>query len=78
MSKVWADEIWWDQTSRYGQILQYVIRARLTDWVALDDDAENWSNDDLSRLLHADPSLGLTTPNLLTQLLAMLAQPSQQ
>lgn len=78
MSKVWADEIWWDHTSRYGQILQYVVRARLTDWVALDDDAENWGNDDLSRLLRADPSLGLTTPNLLTQLLAILAQPSEQ
>lgn len=68
MAKVWADQVWWDQTSRHGQILRYVARANITDWIAVDDDAENWANNDLNRLLLADRNQGLTTPGLLDAL----------
>jgi hypothetical protein len=74
MSKVWADQIWWDQTSRHGQISRYVARANITDWIAIDDDAENWASNDLNRLLLADRNHGLTTPGLLDALRAKLHQ----
>jgi hypothetical protein len=74
MSKVWADQIWWDQTSRHGQISRYVARANITDWIAIDDDAENWASNDLNRLLLADRNQGLTTPGLLDTLRAKLHQ----
>lgn len=72
MSKEWADQIWWDQTSRHGQILKYVARARITKWLALDDDAEGWSKDKLNLLLLTDPEKGLTTPNLIKALNARI------
>ena len=28
---------WWDQATRYQQIRRYVDRARLVDWIAIDD-----------------------------------------
>jgi len=74
MSKVWADQIWWDQASRHEQILRYVARAKITNWIALDDDSEGWASSDLGRLLKTDPSQGLTTPDLLFALRMTLSE----
>ncbi|PBP66695.1 HAD domain-containing protein [Pseudomonas syringae] len=68
MSKVWADQVWWDQTSRHGQILRYVARAKISDWIAIDDDAEGWASTDRDRLLLTNRNEGLITPGLLGSL----------
>ncbi|WP_122603930.1 HAD domain-containing protein [Pseudomonas viridiflava] len=68
MSKVWADQVWWDQTSRHGQILRYVARANISDWIAIDDDSEGWASTDRDRLLLTNRNEGLITPGLLESL----------
>lgn len=61
MGKNWADQIWWDQSSRYRQILRYVTRAMATEWIALDDDAANWPSKYRSRLVHVAGAAGLSS-----------------
>ncbi|MEE4106251.1 HAD domain-containing protein [Pseudomonas viridiflava] len=68
MSKTWADQIWWDETSRHGQISRYVARANIVDWIAIDDDADSWANSDRNRLLLTNSKEGLTTPGLIEAL----------
>jgi hypothetical protein len=72
MARVWADQIWWDQTSRYDQIMRYVARAGITDWLALDDDAENWGAADRDRLVLTDGAQGLACQSVLAELRAKL------
>lgn len=55
----WPDQIKWDVLSRYEQIMRYCGRARVNDWIALDDDAAGWPDDQRHRLLHCDPQTGL-------------------
>lgn len=74
MSKVWADQVWWDQASRHEQILRYVSRAKIPRWFAIDDDADGWASNDLDRLLMTDRRLGLTTPGLVDSLRVKLSQ----
>jgi hypothetical protein len=61
MAKVWADQIWWDGASRHGQIMRYAARARVNQWLALDDDGENWAPADLHRLVLLDGREGLSS-----------------
>ncbi|MDC3735222.1 hypothetical protein KDL27_05385 [Pseudomonas syringae pv. syringae] len=68
MSKTWADQVWWDQTSRHGQILRYIARANISEWFAIDDDAEGWACTNRDRLLLTNPNEGLITPGLLEEL----------
>jgi hypothetical protein len=74
MAEVWADQVWWDQASRYAQILRYVARAKVPRWVAIDDDADGWATDNLDRLLLSDQRLGLTTPGIMETLRDKLTQ----
>jgi hypothetical protein len=73
MAKVWADQIWWDETSRHGQILRFVARARITQWLALDDDAEMWPVTDLHRLVLMDGKQGLSNEQAVAELRSRLA-----
>ncbi len=51
----------YDMHSRYQQIHAAVIRAGLTNWIALDDDPfESWPDHD-RRLIRTDPGLGLSS-----------------
>lgn len=54
----------YDMQGRYQQIRAAVTRARLTNWLALDDDPfESWPDHD-RRLIRTDPDLGLSSvPN---------------
>ena len=65
---------WWDQATRYQQIRRYVDRARLSDWVAVDDDHEGWADADSERLVNTDPNLGLGDPAAMARLLALTAR----
>jgi hypothetical protein len=73
MAKVWADQIWWDGTSRHGQISRYAARSGITRWLALDDDAENWAAADLHRLILLDGAEGLSSPAAAVELDRRLA-----
>jgi len=66
MANAWADQIWWDQSSRYGQIMRYVGRAGITRWLALDDDIEGWAHSNRHRLICSDGSKGVSD-DLITQ-----------
>ncbi len=48
-------------------------KRRLSDWIALDDDARDWPLEDLHRLVPTDPVLGLGEPRVLKQVQAWLA-----
>lgn len=73
MSKVWADQIWWDETSRHGQILRYAARAKISHWLALDDDADGWAVAELHKLVLLDGSKGLSCPTAVSELRSRLA-----
>lgn len=60
MANAWADQVWWDQTSRYGQIMRYVGRAGVSQWLALDDDVEGWAPVNRHRLIRSDGRRGLS------------------
>ncbi|UZT80861.1 HAD domain-containing protein [Ectopseudomonas chengduensis] len=38
MARGWADQDWWDKSTRHDQICRYVARAHLPNWLAIDDD----------------------------------------
>ncbi|WP_110948352.1 HAD domain-containing protein [Pseudomonas bohemica] len=75
MASGWADENLWDQSSRYSQILRYVARSAVSDWVALDDDTEGWADADLFRLVAVDPVLGLSEERARSELRSKLNSP---
>jgi len=64
---------WWDEASRFEQILRYVERARLEHWVAVDDQGESWSPSYRDHLIVTDPGRGIADPQALSQLHARLA-----
>jgi hypothetical protein len=68
MQNAWSDQIWWDHVSRHDQILRYVSRARAEYWVALDDDADNWSENHTEKLIQTQKGAGLTTAGVLNLL----------
>ena len=45
---------------------------RLGNWIAVDDDARDWPEEDLDRLVHTDTALGLSEPGALKRLAAWL------
>jgi hypothetical protein len=77
MANTWADQVWWDQATRYGQIMRYVSRANIASWLALDDDVEGWAQSNHHRLIHSDGGRGLsdelTAQDLRTKLTAAFA-----
>lgn len=72
MSKAWADEDWWDQASRYGQIMKYVAKAGITDWLALDDDDAGWNLNNRQRLIPSCGSTGLSNQATIKELRSKL------
>ena len=64
---------WWDEATRYQQIAHYVERARLKNWVALDDNDEGWSEADADRLILTDSKQGVSSPHALSLLGEKLA-----
>lgn len=66
------DVTWWDAASRYQQIKQYAIRAKLTEWVAIDDQTQGWGVDDLDKLVQTNSKTGLSDGHVLALLAARL------
>ncbi len=68
-------DTWWDQATRYQQIKRYVDRAHLVDWIAVDDNPEGWSDSDCHRVVRTDPDRGLSDPESVARLSALLVGP---
>lgn len=67
---------WWDQVYRFEQIERYVKRARLTRWVAIDDDGAGWPEAKREHLVLTDSEKGLSDSAALKCLRALLKQHS--
>ena len=63
---------WWDEASRFEQIIRYVEGARLVRWMAIDDQGESWSPQYTDNLILTDPSRGIADPRALAELHARL------
>jgi len=50
----------WLQLTRYQQVRAYVERHAIVIWIAIDDDAEGWPDDQRHRLLCTQPEQGVT------------------
>lgn len=64
---------WWDSATRYEQIMRYVCRARLEDWVAIDDNCEGWPEVDANKLVLTDSRRGISEPRVISILNERLA-----
>lgn len=72
MAKEWTDQILWDQSTRYHQIIRYVVRANISRWVAIDDDAEGWGAQYQELLIRTNPETGLSGAGMIAELTAKL------
>ncbi|MGO4505257.1 HAD domain-containing protein [Dyella sp. 2YAF14] len=55
---------WWThEASRYDQIARDVACRKPVDWLALDDDVNDWPCEKRSHLVACDPLLGLSEPS---------------
>lgn len=63
----------WFLLSRYVQIESYVRRHHLTDYLAIDDDADGWPAAERQHLLHcADSDRGISDPATFNKLVAAI------
>jgi hypothetical protein len=54
--------------ARGYQVQGHAQARRIVDWIALDDDARDWPEEDLDRLAQTDAEAGLVEPNALKRL----------
>ena len=48
------EKIFWQRYPRHAQIDTYVKRHRLTDWIEIDDDDDQWPDDKRHHLVHTN------------------------
>jgi hypothetical protein len=68
---------WYDDATRYQQIARYVVRAQVSDWLAIDDlheHTERWNEGLEERLIHTWPMSGLGDEETLALLKTKLAE----
>lgn len=53
---------WWDHSTRYDQIKRYVDRAKITNWLAIDDHPTGWKDHDKYRLIYTNSETGISDP----------------
>ncbi|PWY37590.1 hypothetical protein DK261_22220 [Pseudomonas sp. RW409] len=70
MARNSADQSWWDGASRYEQICRHAARARLSGWLAIDDDTAGWPVEARHHLLPCDGRLGLSQSGCIDSLRA--------
>ena len=63
---------WWDAATRYEQIKRYAVRAKQTDWIAIDDQPEGWRADDRDKLVQTNSDTGLSDPAMVALLVSHL------
>lgn len=67
------DKHWWSTLTRYDQILAYVNRHRVSNWVAIDNDDEGWTGN-FNHFVHTDDWLGIFPNDKRTELIEKLNQ----
>jgi hypothetical protein len=65
---------WWKGATRYEQIMRYVSRGRVSDWIAIDDDSVGWGAQDQRRLVLCDSDHGLSEAAVRDRLTARLQE----
>lgn len=65
---------WFSLQYRYRQIIEDVGRRKPAAWLAVDDDAEGWPDEQRSRLAYMPESLGLSDPSAQCLLRKRLAE----
>lgn len=71
------DKRQWDYLSRYQQVQQHATRHSVKNWLALDDDTDDWHPQARSHVVACDTKLGLNTPENLRRLKDWLTQQNQ-
>jgi len=61
-SRPMNSQSWWDNATRYQQIAGYIERAKVQEWVAIDDDDAGWPESERHRLVYTKEWLGLGDP----------------
>lgn len=61
MAKELTEGVWWDQSSRYQQILKYLAHSPSGEWLAIDDDLSGWAEADRHKVIATLPELGLSS-----------------
>jgi hypothetical protein len=51
---------WWDDATRYEQIKRYVDRAKIKNWLAIDDHPTGWQPHDAEHLICTNSEIGIT------------------
>lgn len=64
---------WWDQATRYQQIMRYVNRAQLSHWVAIDDQVIGWEERNRDNLVQTHPNFGIGDKVVQQQIASFLA-----
>ena len=65
---------WWDNATRFQQIVAYIARAKTeVSWLAIDDDDTGWAEECRDRLVLTDSDRGLSDSYVLAQLRKKLA-----
>lgn len=67
----------WEYLSRYQQVQQHATRHSVANWLALDDDTDDWNPMALSHVVQCDTKFGLNTLQNLQQLKSWLSQQYQ-
>ncbi len=62
----------WKNATRYQQIRRWVDYYRVTEWCAVDDDADGWGEADRDRLIHTSGIIGLSDLSVVARLSDLL------
>ena len=62
---------------RFRQIEQYVMRKKITHWLAIDDDAHGWPADQAFRLVHTNRLRGMSDESVQRELCVRLTAMEQ-
>lgn len=65
---------WWDQATRYQQIMRYVNRAQLSHWIAIDDQVKGWDDRYRDNLIQTQPYFGIGDKSVQQQIAMFLAK----
>ena len=68
----------WVLLNRYEQIERHVMKHRITEWIAVDNDNEGWPEKLEHHLVHTDDDLGLSDLAAQQRLMLVLANFSEQ
>lgn len=73
----YEDKYLWPHYTRHEQIDTYVKRHRLTDWIAIDDDDDQWPDGKRHHLIHTNEWGGIGDKTAQDELIAKIQEKTQ-